>query len=293
MLTTCRRTFLALLPMIFSATVARADDTATCNAAYEQADLLVHSSAGNKLIDAREKMRACASPTCKDWMVKDCSRWLSDLEPRIPTVVLSAKDGDGSDMTQVSVSVDGKVLTPELDGHAIEMDPGARVFVFTAGDGRRAEVRATVEEGEKAQRVVANFAKPGGSEGSATGPDVTPASARPPLRTIGFVVGGVGIASIAVGSVLGLMAISKNSDSNADGHCDATGCDATGTSLRNTALSDATVSTITFVAGGVLAAAGIVLVLTAPHAKTTTTGRLELRPTASPNSAGLNLGGSW
>ena len=194
MLTTCRRTILALLPMIFSATVARADDTATCNAAYEQADLLVHSSAGDKLIDAREKMRACASPTCKDWMVKDCSRWLSDLEPRIPTVVLSAKDGDGSDMTQVSVSVDGKVLSPELDGHAIEMDPGARVFVFTASDGRRTEVRATVEEGEKAQRVAANFAKPG-SDGSATSPDVTPASAHPPLRTIGFVVGGVGIAS--------------------------------------------------------------------------------------------------
>ncbi len=292
MLTTCRRTILALLPMIFSATVARADDTATCNAAYEQADLLVHSSAGDKLIDAREKMRACASPTCKDWMVKDCSRWLSDLEPRIPTVVLSAKDGDGSDMTQVSVSVDGKVLSPELDGHAIEMDPGARVFVFTASDGRRTEVRATVEEGEKAQRVAANFAKPG-SDGSATSPDVTPASAHPPLRTIGFVVGGVGIASIAVGSVLGLMAISKNGDSNADGHCDATGCDATGTSLRNTALHDATVSTIAFVAGGVLAAAGIVLVLTAPHAKATTAGRLELSPTASPNSAALNLGGSW
>jgi hypothetical protein len=301
MLTTRRRTILALLPLVFIPTVARADDTAACNAAYEQADLLVHSSAGDKLLDAREKMRACASPTCKDWMVKDCSRWLSDLEPRIPTVVFSAKESDGSDLTQVNVSVDGKVLAPQLDGHAIEMDPGARVFVFTAVGGRggggrarpRVEIRATVEEGEKAQRVAATFAKPGSADGSVTSPDVTSSGAHPPLRTVGFVVGGVGIASIAVGSVLGLMAISKNSDSNANGHCDASGCDATGTSLRNTALSDATVSTITFVAGGVLAAAGVVLVLTAPHAKAPTTGRLELRPAASPHGAGLDLGGSW
>jgi hypothetical protein len=294
MLTTRRRTILALLPLIFSATVARADDTATCNAAYEQADLLVHSSAGDKLLDAREKMRACASPTCKDWMVKDCSRWLSDLEPRIPTVVFSAKEGDGSDLTQVSVSVDGKVLAPQLDGHAMEMDPGPRVFVFTATDGRRVEIRATIEEGEKAQHVTATFAKPGGPDASgATSPDVTSPEGHPPLRAVGFVLGGVGVASIAIGSVFGLIAISKNSDSNANGHCDASGCDSTGTSLRNTALSDATVSTITFVAGGVLAAAGVVLVLATPHAKAPNAGRLELRPAAAPHTAGLNLGGSW
>ena len=173
------------------------------------------------------------------------------------------------------------------------MDPGARVFVFTAADGRRAELHATVDEGEKAQRVTASFAKVGGPDGSTTGPDLAPTAGRPPLRTVGFVVGGVGIASIAVGLVLGLMAISKNSDSNANGHCDASGCDATGTSLRNTALSDATVSTITFVAGGVLAAAGVVLVVVSLHPKAPTTGRLELRPTASPNAAGLNLAGSW
>ena len=209
-------------------------------------------------------------------------------------MVFSAKESDGSDLTQVSVSVDGKVLAPQLDGHAIEMDPGARVFVFTTADGRHAEIRATVEEGEKAQRVAATFAKPGGPDASGvTGPDVTSSGAHPPLRTVGFVVGGVGIASIAVGSVLGLMAISKNSDSNANGHCDASGCDAAGTSLRNTSLSDATVSTITFVAGGVLAAAGVVLVLAAPHAKSPTTGRLELRPAGAPHAAGLNLGGSW
>ena len=293
MLTTRRRTMLALVPLIFSATVARADDTATCNAAYEQADLLVHSSAGDKLLDAREKMRACASPTCKDWMVKDCSRWLSNLEPRIPTVVFSAKEGDGTDLTQVSVSVDGKVLAPALDGHAIEMDPGARLFVFTAADGRRAEIRATVEEGEKAQRVAATFAKPGGSDGSAASPDGASSGSHPPLRTIGFVVGGVGIASIAVGSVLGLMAISKNSDSNANGHCDASGCDPTGTSLRNTALERRDRLDDHIRRGRRPRGRGGRLGPGGAAREGPTTGRLELSPTASPNSAGLNLGGSW
>lgn len=91
------------------------------------------------------------------------------------------------------------------------------------------------------------------------------------------------------------MAISKNHDSNSGGHCDSTGCDTTGTSLRNTAVGDATASTVTFIAGGVLAAAGITIFFTAPKPKPAT--GLELRPwiqpSVGPQFAGLTLGQRW
>jgi hypothetical protein len=98
---------------------------------------------------------------------------------------------------------------------------------------------------------------------------------------------------VAVGSVFGLLAISKNGDSNSGGHCDSTGCDSTGKSLRNTALGDATASTATFIAGGVLVAAGAVILLAAPKAAAPATGRLQLQPTVGPHGAGLTLGETW
>jgi hypothetical protein len=290
---------LALLLVLSGAASAWGQDTARCNAAYEKADLLVHSSTADQLIEAREQVRVCASPTCKAWMAKDCTQWLSEVERRIPTVVFAAKDGDGTDLTDVTVSVENKTIAQRLDGRALEMNPGARLFVFVTADGRRVEQRALVKEGEKAQVVTATFPKAAGQAAHAP-PTALPAippqttvepSGRVPWQTVGWITGGVGVAGLALGSVLGMMAISKNGDSNANGHCDATGCDAQGRSLRDTALSDATASTVAFVAGGALVAAGLVLVWVGrPEGKTT--GWLELAPTAAPGGAGLQLRGA-
>jgi hypothetical protein len=283
---------LAPLALLADPTSARADDTAACNAAYEQADLLAHAP-GDKLLDAREKARACASPACKAWMIKECSTMVTDLEARIPTVVFEAKDRQGNDLTEVSVALDGKVVTPRLDGHAMEMDPGGRTFVFTTADGHSAEVHALVKEGEKSQLVQAVFADIGAPAPAAATADTAAQDARAKTqRTAAVIVSGVGVASIIVGSVFGLTAISKNHDSNSNGHCDATGCDPTGTSLRNTALGDATASTVTFIVGGALAAAGITLFLTAPKSKAPATG-LEVQPAVGPQFAGLTLGQRW
>jgi hypothetical protein len=81
---------------------------------------------------------------------------------------------------------------------------------------------------------------------------------------IGLIAGGVGLVGIGVGTVFALRASSKNDDSNANGHCDATGCDAQGKASRNDALDAATVSTITFIAGSALLAGGVALFLFAP-----------------------------
>jgi len=83
---------------------------------------------------------------------------------------------------------------------------------------------------------------------------------------VGYVLIGAGVVGVGIGTYFGVTAISKNSDSNKNG-CDASNnCTAAGATLRNDAYSAGNISTISIIAGGVLAGAGI-LVLTAfkPH----------------------------
>jgi hypothetical protein len=95
-------------------------------------------------------------------------------------------------------------------------------------------------------------------------------------RTLGIVAGGAGAVALTLGAIFGLVAKSDN-----DGAADLCprgndACAPGASALTDDARSEATVSTIGFVAGGVLLAGGIVLYLTAPS-----------RPSPSANARGL------
>ena len=80
-------------------------------------------------------------------------------------------------------------------------------------------------------------------------------------RTIGLVLGGVGVLGIGAGSALGL--ISKSTYTNAlQNECgkSASGCTAQGASDGQTAHTQALMSTVGFITGGALLAAGALLV---------------------------------
>jgi hypothetical protein len=286
----------------------------------------MHASGSSKLLEARESVRICVNPSCQRWMVKDCTQWLSELERRIPTAVLLAKDSRGNDMIDVTVSVGTEVTASTLDGHAIEMNPGARIFVFEAADGRRVERRSLILEGVKEQVVAVTFDDPTlGKNGPAP---VEPSRDRPipgrldaarssegegsaaanvpglpatsiedvnhsgiPWRTIGFAVGGTGAAGIALGSVFGILAIVSNRASNANGHCTA-GCDSEGVLLRHRAIDEANVSTVAFAIGGVLLAPGVSLLVLVPPARKAP-GSLGLMPSFSQYGANVIFSGKF
>ena len=81
---------------------------------------------------------------------------------------------------------------------------------------------------------------------------------------MGFVVGGIGVAGLAVGAVTGLIAIGKNSDSKQACPNDGACASRDAVDAADSARQFGTISTIAFIAGGVGAALGTVLVLTAP-----------------------------
>ncbi len=90
-------------------------------------------------------------------------------------------------------------------------------------------------------------------------------------KTIGFVALGVGAAGLLVGGITGGLALGKHGDitkSCPEGHC-APGQEAMLKPEIESYNTMGTISTIGFIAGGALAATGVVLILTAPK-KTTT-----------------------
>ncbi len=118
-----------------------------------------------------------------------------------------------------------------------------------------------------------------------------PPSTTPPVTTVTYVPAGwrvaafstmgVGLAGLAVGGVFGGLVAARTSDANP--HCPNKVCDPTGWADIKDAQTFATVSTIAFIAGGVLAAASIPLLLFAPHASR----RVAIVPVLGPGFAGI------
>jgi len=150
---------------------ARADEKQACSDAYQLSQTLRDQ---HKLVKAREQLRICAAAACPGFITKECTGWLKDVDPRVPSVVLTAKNTAGADVTDVRVTIDGAPLATTLDGIAIDVDPGPHSFAFEGPDGR-AELKVVVTEGTKAQRIAA----PLGVAGAIVAPTPEPVGQAP------------------------------------------------------------------------------------------------------------------
>lgn len=269
---------LSLFALTFPvAHVARAADKAECDAAYDQAQTFRDAK---KLVEAREQLRACARATCPQSMVRDCTGWLADAERAIPSVVLVATDAAGNALPNVNVSIDG-APPRALDGTSWDVDPGPHTFAFVGGGGTRVEKQVLAVQGTKDQRVVVALV----TAPVVVAPVPEPArSSRGPWKPVGYALLGVGAAGLVLGGVFGAVALSTKSKDCSDDLCHP------GTS--STVLAQGNVSTAGFVAGGILAAAGITILLVAPKAKEQP-GTVEAVPVAGGGTTGLALRGSF
>ena len=111
-------------------------------------------------------------------------------------------------------------------------------------------------------------------------------------RWVGIGAGALGIVGIGIGSAFGLIAQSKLSQSNQLGYCNSTDhCTPGGLGLRKDASDAASLSTVFFVIGGVAVASGVVLYLTAPHARSG--AALTLAPAPVAGGGGAILRGTF
>jgi hypothetical protein len=272
--------------LLLSPATARAQDTdSACIAASESA-IALHKA--GKLIDARKALADCSASVCPDPVRASCQQRLPEADHAIPTVVFQVRDAAGNDLAAVQLTMDGRPLAERV-GAALTLDPGPHTFTFEAQGLPAVTKTLVLVEGVKDRSEVVVLGAP---PPPPTPPTPPAAETAPPggrgdaQRTIGFVVAGVGIAGVAVGSVFGLMASSKWNTAQADNS----------SSDEQSASGLATASTIAFVAGGVAVAAGAVLWLTAPSGRVTAASPASawtIVPSPAPGGGGMVLRGGF
>ncbi len=183
------------------------------------------------------------------------------LEPKLSRLSIKV----AGDAAGVTITRDGEPVQAAELGVAIPVDPGKHVIEASAPD--KQPFSKTVEIGAEADSQVVEVPALAASEaGGGAGQGGEPAGAKSDgstQRTIGLVVGGVGIVGVAVGTVFGLQASSKWDDAKSKCNDYPYECGPDGVDLADEAKSSATVSTIGFIAGGVLIAGGAALFFTA------------------------------
>jgi hypothetical protein len=282
-----------ILATICTARAALADAGPTCGDAFDQSQ--VKRDEG-KLLEARWLLRVCGGPTCSPTQQRLCSEWLTDVEARVPSFVLAARDGSGADRVDVKVTLDGVPVTTKLDGRAMDVDPGPHAFVFELADGTRAETNAVANERVKGAVVSVTLGKAPAVAESA-GPPLSETRAIPGVRsgsravgtvakTAGLSIGAVGVVGLALGTVFGVEEQSTKSS-----HCSSGVCDP---GYASQAYSQATISTVALVAGGVLVAGGATLWLVAPkHRADGASVSLSAAPMVGLATGGLRVVGTW
>jgi hypothetical protein len=245
-----------------------------------------------KFVSARDQTLMCASPSCPGAIREVCAQRIAILEASAPTIVFEVKAADGHELTAVTVTVDGRPLAERLNGSPIVVDPGDHVFTFAAAGQSSLVEHLVVSPQDKGRREPVTL---GRADGPRSEPE--PSAARAGLglqRALGLTLGGVGLAAIGVGSVFG--ALTFSAWSSAKNACGASGTNsclasnaATATSDRNSAETEGTISTIAFVAGGLLVAGGATLFFTAGHAPS----RVAVVPVVGPGTAGLGFTGAF
>lgn len=260
---------------------------------------------------ARDDLQACSVRACPAVLRDNCVQRLAELDRAQPTIVFDAKDGDGHDLVDVHVTMDGLPFADKLDGKALPVDPGAHTFQFTVAGNPVVMENLVIKEGEKDRVEHVVIGPP--PKSSASGPTTTGAAtaSRPgggpedweeprgpgwtTEQKIGVGLAGAGVVGLGVGAVFGLMTTSAWSHAK-----DACGGDTTNcinvpgaTSYKDTATSDATVSTIGFAAGGALLVGGAVLFLLGRHHEGTAAASISVTPTLGPGQSGVAVHGSF
>ena len=209
---------------------------------------------------------------------------LAELSPRVPKLMVTLAAGTPAGTV---VRRDGVELGAPSLGVALPVDPGTRVLVVRTPDGRERETRVTLAPGENKAIELA----PAVDETHAARALPPPTEPSPAARggdTAAYVVGGVGVAALAVGAITGALVFSKKSVIQS--HCVDTACDAEGKSAADAAKTLGLVSTVGVGVGLAAVTTSVVLFVTGRGASESS---WRVAPTVSPSGAGITAGGRW
>lgn len=200
-----------------SVELAPADAKLICVGALEQAQS--HEQAGRYLASQDELLK-CINPVCGEAILSWCTRMHAELKAAIPTVVFSAQDeARNVDLSEVTVTLDGKPLLDVLDGKATALDPGRYSLTFSAAGHEPLQKAVVIRAGERFRQIHVSFPR---AEGATTPVAVTRVAPRPlasmpepsgrsvPVMT--YVLGGLGVVGVGTFATLRVMANSLDDE---------------------------------------------------------------------------------
>ncbi|MBX3222787.1 MAG: hypothetical protein KF795_19900 [Labilithrix sp.] len=172
-------------------------DVQACLSASEKGQ---RARTAGRLREAREQFIVCEAEGCPAIVRRDCAQWNSELAQTLPTVVFGARDREGRDLFDVTVSMDGETIVSKLDGKSITVDPGKHTFRFEAPGFEAVSETALIKEGERARVLGVTF---GGGAVHNPPSDDTAKGGHTPYP---WIVVGLGAAGVATGAVIALTA---------------------------------------------------------------------------------------
>jgi hypothetical protein len=265
---------------------AYADESQVCIDASDQGQLL---RIDKRLREARDQFVRCARRDCPPEVRENCARWLDDAQRAVPSIIFAIKDDLGNDASPVRVEIDGVLVTERYNGTPLVLDPGEHTFRFDVPGRATLAKTFRLAQGDQERRESIVFAStPTVSAGLGPAGGAESHSHANGLRMAGIVIGGVGLAGLAAGSVFGALAIARNDAA----HCTPENV-CVDSQARRDAQRFAAASTVSFAIGGALLAGGLTLVLVAPRDSVRRTASVELLPAFSSDMAGFALRGAW
>ena len=220
------------------------------------------------------------------------------LEPKVPRIVIEVKAARPAGL---AITRDGAPVEEAQYNRPILVDPGDYVIEATAPE--RKPFKTTVAVKGEGARVsvpislipVEDFSR---KEVPEPPPPSSPFGAQ---RIAAIAVGAAGVGGVVAGSVFGMSAKDAYEKAMGDPSLCPTKktCYPEGKSLVDQAQSDALASTITFIAGGLALAGGVVLFVTAPSSSAPVKGQhktypsLAVVPVASDTFAGVAASGQF
>lgn len=250
-----------------------------------------HEALGN-LVEARDALleamrfpKSPGEPAAYTSARAEAEQRATALGDRIPSIVVALEGlPHGS---EPRVTIDRVALPPAAALLPIKVNPGRHQVLVSSDATYDATKDVVLGERQNITVTIALKVRPVSERPTAA----APSSSGSPLRTAGWITGGVGVAGLVVGTVFGLQASSKQDDANCPGNV----CkDETSATTLRSANDAATISTIAFVAGGVLTVGGVTLWLLGSSSSTRTASvRLSPLVPTSSSPAGLAATGTF
>jgi hypothetical protein len=216
----------AVAAVASAASPARADGKDACFDAAEQAELARHQG---DLMTAHKDLLVCAAGgSCPLAVRRDCTQWLGEVEAALPSIVIHARDGEGHDVVDARVLVDGAQVADRLTGTALPLNPGPHRIRLETATGGTYEEQIVAVEGQKDRLVEATISSHPSEGGSTTPPaDAAPAAPASSERQASgrlWLVGGLAaLGVVGLGFATGFEVAGQSQYGNMKNGCAKTG----------------------------------------------------------------------